>query len=278
MSAPAPQETTNVITHLSFSRLKELAHSPQALMAYLEKRKKATKSMDAGTLLDVLLFTPNELDEKFFVWPEDGPSKPTAAQRGAKKPAPETLAQIEQYDALMGMAEGKILVKPHELEQSNFLADAVRMSATVAEHGLLHPGNFSFQVEVEFTYGGFKHRGKADASGIRRDGKRTIWDLKRMGAKSGEREVRYQIRSMLYDLQAAIYCHPYDIAGEPVEYYIVAVSDEGYVTPFRISQDARNQARIHWNILIKKAHALNMLGHLDAGPEFWAGPESFFDF
>lgn len=277
MSSPTPS-IVEVITHLSFSRLKALAHSPQALAAYFEKRDAPTKAMDAGTLLDVLLFTPHKLAERFFVWPEDGPNKPTAAQRGAKKPAPETLIQIDQYDELMREAEGKILIKQHELDQANFLADAVRMSATVIEHGLLHPDNFSFQVDVEFTYGGFKHRGKADASGIRRDGKKTIWDLKRMGAKSGEREVRYQIRSMLYDLQAAIYCHPYDIKGEDVEYYIVAVSDEGYVTPFRISHDARNQARIHWNILIKKAHALNMLGHLDAGPEFWAGQEGFFDF
>ena len=98
-----------------------------------------------------------------------------------------------------------------------------------------------------------------------------------MGAKSGEREVRWEIRSRMYDLQAAIYCHEFDSVGERIDYYVIAVNDHGDVTPFRISLDARIQARQIWNDLIQKAHHLNMVGSLDYGPEFWAEHEGFFE-
>ena len=49
---------SNHITHLSFTRLKELAHSPLALKRYIEETKKSTRAMDEGTLLDCLLFEP----------------------------------------------------------------------------------------------------------------------------------------------------------------------------------------------------------------------------
>ena len=53
------------ITHLSFSRLKELNHSPLALQRYLQKTRVATKAMDEGTLLDVLLFTPDNRQQLY---------------------------------------------------------------------------------------------------------------------------------------------------------------------------------------------------------------------
>ena len=78
---------SNHITHLSFTRLKELAHSPLALKRYIEETKKSTKAMDEGTLLDVLLFTPETFDTTFVIAPDDL-KKPTAAQVNAKKAQP----------------------------------------------------------------------------------------------------------------------------------------------------------------------------------------------
>lgn len=250
------------ITHLSFSRLCELAHSPLALKQYIEGGKTTTAAMTAGTLLDCLLFTPAELEKKFLVMPKV--DKRTKVGQAAWEAAQEEAGDRE-------------IITDEQLSDAQFLDTCIRSNSTVAYHGLLNHEFFQFQVPVEFHYGGFLHKGIKDADGTRRDGQRVIWDLKRMGSRSGEQLVSSQIRNNLYDLQAAIYCFPYDSRDESVKYYIIAVDNDGFVTPFEITRDARNRARILWNKLIKAAHQCNMEG-LDMGCEFWAEMDGFFLF
>jgi len=267
---------SNHITHLSFTRLKELAHSPLALKRYIEETKKSTSAMDEGTLLDCLLFEPDTFDTRFFVMPE-GLKKPTKAQLEAKKPSPESVAQIAAWEAVQASINGRITITEEQRAEAEFLAESVRNNSTVAFHGLMNPDKFKFQQPVEYFFKGFKHRGIMDATGIDRNGNAVIWDLKRMGSRSGEQLVRAQIRHNKYDLQAAIYCHLYDLNNIAVDYYIIAVDNEGYVTPFRISKDAREQAAWEWRKLIAAAHRCNMEG-LDMGPEFWGDSDGFFNF
>lgn len=266
----------NEITHLSFSRLKALSHSPLCLKKYIEQTRTSTKAMDEGTLLDCLVFEPESFQDRFFIMPE-GIKKPTIAQINAKKPSAETLEQITAWESIQMKIGKRIVINKEQYDDALNIAGAVYDNTTVAYHGLLNTNNFKFQVTTDFFYKGFKHKGIKDAEGIDRNGKAVIWDLKRMGARSGEQLVRSQIRHNQYDLQAAIYCHPYDEIGKPVDYYIIAVDNEGYVTPFRISRDARDKARWEWNRLIAAAHRLNMEG-LDMGCEFWADRDGFFDF
>ena len=263
------------ITHLSFSRLKALAHSPLALQRYIEQTRSATKAMDEGTLLDMLLFTPDKFNEVFYLVPDV--KKPTAAQVNAKKPSNKTLAQIAAWERMIAEKGTRIGISAEQLEEARTLEQAIRNNSTVAFQGLLHPENFKFQVPVEFFYKGFKHRGIKDAEGRDRNGNRVVWDLKRMGGRSGEQLVRAQIRNNMYDLQAAIYCHEADLAGEPLKYYIIAVDNEGYVTPFEIGRDAREKARYLWHKLISAAHRVNLEG-MDMGCEFWGDSEGFFQF
>lgn len=269
--------TTQTITHLSFSRLKVLAHSPLALSRYIDKAFEPTAAMVEGTLLDCLLFTPDDFEKVFFVAPDDV-KKPTSAQRNAAKPSPATIEQIARYDAMLESINGRQVVKAEQVENAKFLADSVRNDPTVTFHGLLNPDFFRFQESFEFFYKGFKHRGIRDASGNDRNGNRTIWDLKKMGSRSGEVLVASQIRHNMYDLQAAIYCHPFDEKGEPIQYYLIAVDDDGYVTPFRIGRDAREKSRIQWNRLISAAHRLNMDEDMSQGPAFWGDSDGFFDY
>jgi hypothetical protein len=266
----------NEITHLSFSRLKALSHSPLCLKRYIEQTRTSTKAMDEGTLLDCILFEPESFHDRFFIMP-DHIKKPTSAQINAKKPSADTLEQITTWESIQIQIGKRIVINKEQLNDSTFIAECVQNNSTVAFQGLLHPDNFQFQVTTDFFYKGFKHKGIKDAEGIDRNGKRVIWDLKRMGARSGEQLVRAQIRHNQYDLQAAIYCHKFDEINEPVDYFIIAVDNEGYVTPFRISRDAREKAKFQWNRLIAAAHRVNMEG-LDMGPEFWADSEGFFDF
>lgn len=267
----------NVITHLSFTRYKKLDHSPLALYRYINQADKDTKAKTEGLLLDCKVFTPNDFEKQFFVMPSDI-RKPTAAQVNAKKPSAETMKQIERWNDLKLSIGKKKIVTPAQIEHADFLADCFRNNATVAFHGLLNPDFFKFQVPIEFFYKGFKHKGIKDADGHDRNAVRTIWDLKKMGKASGERKVAYEIRSNLLALQGAIYCHPEDEKKEPIQYYVMAIDNEGYVTPFRIGRDARDKARIEWNRLISAAHRLNMDEDLSQGPEFWGDSDGFFDY
>ena len=268
------------ITHLSFTRLKNLALCPLALKNYIESPS-SSKAMDDGTLLDCIVFEPNKFEEKFFLLPENAPKKPTKAQLNAKKPSPETMKQIDRWNEMQDKIGGRIIVSQEEKEDAEFLKTCIENCSTVTFNGLMVPNDgeigFDFQVETKFFYNGFLHRGVKDAHGKDRNGNPVIWDLKRMGARSGEMLVRSQIRNNKYDLQAAIYCHEYDTNDEPIKYYIIAVDNEGYVTPFEVTKDARRKARIEWNALVKAAHHCNMVG-LDAGPEFWADQNGFFYF
>jgi hypothetical protein len=267
---------SNHITHLSFTRLKHLAHSPLRLRAYLDGDERTTKAMDEGSLLDVLLFTPHLFDEQFVVMP-DGLKKPTAAQVNAKKPSPDSVEQIREWESFQSSVNGRRAVTVQQVLDAQVLESKIRENSTVAFNGLLNPDFFRFQEKVSFEWMGFYHRGIVDAIGAARSGEDVIWDLKRMGASSGERLVRNQIRSNKYDLQAAIYCHQYDVENKPIRYFVIAVDNEGYVTPFEIGRDAREQAKWEWRKLVKAAHRCNMEG-LDMGPEFWADSEGFFHF
>ena len=260
---------SNHITHLSFSRLKELSHSPLALKQYIDGGKTTTAAMSAGTLLDCLLFEPEKLEDRFVIIPKV--SKATKEGKALFADAQEAAKNSDETKP------DKIIITDVDLQEAQFLDTCIRANSTVAFHGLLNPDFFQFQVPVSFKYGGFDHKGIKDADGTRRDGQRVIWDLKRMGSRSGEQLVRAQIRNNLYDLQAAIYCHPYDTKDESVKYYVIAVDNEGFVTPFEITRDSRNKARILWNKVIKAAARCNFEG-LDMGCEFWAEQDGFFYF
>jgi hypothetical protein len=250
------------------------------LKRYIETPS-STAAMDAGSLLDCILFEPEKFAEKFFVIPEGAPKKPTSAQVNAKKPSPESLEQIARWEEMQAEINGRIIVSRDDMNEAEFLKTCIENSSTVVYNGLMVPFDgkvgFKFQVKTEFFYKKFFHRGVKDADGFDRNGSRVIWDLKRMGARSGESLVRSQIRNNKYDLQAAIYCHEFDSVNEPVRYYIIAVDNDGYVTPFEVTKDARMKARIEWNILVNAAHRCNMTD-LDAGPEFWADGNGFFYF
>lgn len=267
---------SKAITHLSFTRLSKLAHSPLALRRYIEEKRERTRAMDEGTLIDVLLFTPEKFDSEFFIMPT-GVKKPTSAQINAKKPSAETVQQIAQWELIQARIGKRITITQEQYDEAEALCESVRMNSTVVFQGLLHPENFKFQVKCEFHLNGFLHRGIKDAEGKDRDGNLVVWDLKRMGSRSGEQLVRSQIRNNMYDLQAAIYCHEYDEKNIPVQYYIIAVDNYNYVTPFRIGRDAREKAKYQWFKLIKAAHRCNMEG-LDMGCEFWGDADGFFNF
>ena len=267
------------ITHLSFTRLKEFAHSPLALHRYIEAGKIATKAMQAGSLLDCLLFTPEDFDDTFFILPSEI-KKPSVTQLKAAKPSADTVKQIETWREVEEQIQGRVVITPEDMLKAEELAHAVKSNSTVNYYQLLSPERFTFQEFVDFEFMGYLHRGVIDAFEFNAaaEGRTTIfWDLKRFGNKSGEKQVYYAIKDGLYDLQAAIYTYPLRQQGRKVKYFLIAVNDEGYVTPFEITAEAIEAAQKHWEILINGIDRASRMMYIP-GCEFWAKDSGLFKY
>lgn len=243
----------NSITHLSFSRIKQLLHSPAALWKYIHEKPEPTQAMVQGQLLDCLLFTPDDFNARFYVY-----QKPDLRTKEGKAIA----------EAAKAEAGERLLISTADYNQAQLELEGVRSCRAVKALGLLD--GFDFQKKIEFEREGIHHIGYADAYKEEGD-KVVIWDLKRMGGKSGQTSVRYAIRDGMYHLQAAIYLHKAIQAGKQVAYYIISVSEEGYVTPFEIGLDSIYQVDTLWLKAINAAHEINFAPELFAvGPEYWA--------
>lgn len=250
------------INHLSFSRLKALQHSPRKLKNYLTTEKALTPAMVEGQLLDCVLFTPEQFESEFIVLPE-GIDRRT-------KEGKEKFAEISRR----AMEIGAQIVTYEQVMDATNLAEALQTSPAIENHGLLDPKLFTFQDFTEFEFGGFRHVGYRDAIGHNRSGKRVIWDLKRFGAKSGP-QVGFEIKVGGYDLQAAIYCHEFDANGEECIYHLIAVDNEGMVTPYTITPEARERAHGQWEYLCMVANKVNNTP-CEQGPEYYAPDGEFY--
>jgi hypothetical protein len=267
------------VTHLSFTRLKEFAHSPLALHRYIEAGKITTKAMNAGSLLDCLLFTPEQFDDRFYILPSEI-KKPTVTQLKAAKPSADTVKQIEAWREVESQIQGRVVISPDEMEKAEELMYAVKNNSTVNYYQLLSPERFQFQEFIEFDFMGYAHRGVIDAFEFNAvaEGRTTIfWDLKRFGNKSGEKQVYYAIKDGLYDLQAAIYTYPLRKQGRKVKYLLISVNDDGYVTPFEITSEAIEAAEKHWQILVNGIERARNMMYIP-GVEFWAKDNGLFKF
>jgi hypothetical protein len=251
------------LEYLSFSRLKALSVCPRELKRYLTEKPEPSDAMNEGSLLDCLLFTPDDTERRFHFW-----EKQSRTTKDGKAAFAEALEK----------ADGRILMTTEQQARAEFLADCVDRSTFVREAALLNPDHFNFQERIEFSAFGWTHKGVPDAVQIPRVtqalDEHAIWDLKKMGSHSGEWAVKSQIRAMQYDLQAAIYCFEYDLSETPCKYYIIAVSDSGYVTPVEITIEARYKARERWAKLIEIANYCKIAG-LDDGPEVFAADGRF---
>jgi len=243
--------TAKDITHLSFSRLKAFQHSPRKLRRYITEEREQTAAMIEGRLIDCILFTPDLFANEFLEMPD--------VDRRTK-------AGKETYQQYISAAEntGLTLVESSQVKEAHDLADVVRKSPFVRKHGLLSDA-FEFQKRYDFEAFQFDHIAICDAV-CENAATPVIWDLKRFGAKSGA-EVGFEIKRGGYDMQAAIYAHMFDSEGLECKYYLIAVDNDGNVTPYEIAPEARNRARNQWEYLCSRIAACN---DFDAGPEFHA--------
>jgi len=141
------------IEYLSFSRLKALSVCPRELKRYLTEKPEPSDAMNEGSLLDCILFTPDDVQRRFHFWEKQ--SRTTKDGKAAFADALEA-------------ADGRILMTTEQYAQAEFLADCIDRSTFVQEAALLNPDHFQFQERIEFTYNGWLHKGVPDAVQIPR--------------------------------------------------------------------------------------------------------------
>lgn len=71
-----------------------------------------------GNLLDCAVLTPEMMDSRYAVVPDDAPKKPTKAQIGAKKPSEDTVAAIAYWKRFNEMHAGKQIITYQQLHDA----------------------------------------------------------------------------------------------------------------------------------------------------------------
>lgn len=115
-----PAEIYHAIPAMSAGGLKRMRASPAHFFGMqLDPDRPPpgdpTASMKNGTLTHCCLFEPDQVAARYVVLPDNAPRKPTAIQRAAKKPSPETLEAIVWWDDFERAHQGAEIVERAQL-------------------------------------------------------------------------------------------------------------------------------------------------------------------
>lgn len=145
-----PEDEYFDLPHLSNSDLKLIKRSPAHYWSYKfeQQRPDPTPAQIAGKILHAAILEPEKFDEQFVIVPPDAPKRPTAAQRKAKKPSPETIHAVEWWDAWESQYGHATIIDPDKGKEYMAIAKTIR------EHPELAP---------------FMENGKAELTFIARD-------------------------------------------------------------------------------------------------------------
>lgn len=228
---------------LSFSKLKKYLESPRALKAYIDGKDTASDAMNAGSLLDCLLFEPDTLKDKFLVTEK-------IRRAGA------------EWKAVQVEAAGRAIIWTEDHEQAQYEADLVRLDPVVKSLKL-YENAVAVQELIDTAhpkYPHIRHKGVIDA---RTD--TCVWDLKRLSRFDPHR-AKWSIIGDYYHLQGRIYTQKY-----PLPFYNVVLFDDD-VAVIKHSVDTMNDANMIW---VKTLTKLNAEANTAAvfGEEHW---EQFF--
>jgi hypothetical protein len=235
----------NLPFSLSFSKLKAYAESPRKLKEYIDGNRKASDAMNAGSLVDCVLFEPEKVQERFMFVDK------------FERKSDKAKAQWAEFEAEAKATNRTLMFKP-ALVEATAEADLVRLDPVVKALKL-YDNAVAVQEFIETAhpkYFGFKHRGVIDARCPF-----AMWDLKRMGNFNSAR-MRYEITGNLLHLQGRIYTQKYDL---PFYNVVVTGSD---VVVIKQSADTLNEANILWVKLLNKLAGEAQAADL-FGAEYW---------
>lgn len=171
---------------LSYSSLKEFAKSPQHFVKYITEPKEITDAMRFGSLIDILLFSPDTAEDVLYVMPK---------LDRRKKEGKET------YDRHLKESEGKIIVDAEKLAEAKFIVKIIRENPESSEL-LNRCVNVQNKIEWEDSKTGLRLIAVTDADDGREG--QLIVDLKSTASADPD-DFNRQIFNMDYTLQAGCY-------------------------------------------------------------------------
>lgn len=126
-----PADVYHAIPAMSAGGLKRMRSSPAHFFGMqLDPERPPpgdpSPAMKNGTLVHCCLFEPDQVDARYAVLPDNAPRKPTAVQRAAKKPSPETLDAIAWWDHFEREHPGVEIIEASQLAAARRQAANIR--------------------------------------------------------------------------------------------------------------------------------------------------------
>lgn len=118
------------------SLLKDMARSPaHAFALHLAPNRpprEQTKAMFCGTLAHCAQLEPDAMAARYIVVPEDAPRRPSAAQWGAKKPSPDSMAAMDWWTNFSASAQGLEIVTAEQYAATQMQLAAIQQAPELA--------------------------------------------------------------------------------------------------------------------------------------------------
>lgn len=252
---------------MSFSRMAAFDLSPRHYLYELNNPAEPTPAMLFGSAFHCYVLEPDRFNLEYYSG--DQPKKPTSAQLNAKKPSPETVAQVEQWNAFLKELNGRTPISPEDLEKIKRMSDAIRkyeranellMSCTWAERSL----------EWTDRETGVPMKGKLDAG----TDDFTI-DLKTCEVAHPDIFARMAYNNG-YHKQGALYVDGRPLSGQfdkKGDYYIIAIekNEPHGVSVLRANRDFISIGRDQYTRTLESYRFWHELGCPDVGYE-WRDP------
>lgn len=189
---------------LSFSSLMKFKRSPLHYIHYLNTRKEATPDMVMGSLIDCLLLTPDEYEDRFVIQPDF--SKGEGVREKARIWKEEN--------------KGKSWIKEEQLLDAQLTVDAIERNPIAKE---LRMQVTSSQKKIKWTD---KETGLPMIAYLDMEaGNKFIIDLKKTGNADPEKFIRSAM-DYGYHIQAAIYVDAANHRGAFPDFFHLAVEDQ----------------------------------------------------
>lgn len=197
---------------LSFSKLKAFAESPRELNKYIHKERVPTDAIIRGQLVDCLLFTPELFDAQFYIIKDIEVKTKSGEVAKNKKVTTEWKTYEAEQAAICG---DRIMIDEYMKQDADTEVLAIKHDHVIKANGLLEG---EYQKEINFNYLNWEFKGRLDIYHPER-----IVDLKRV-ANTDPNKLKWTIKEMLYNLQAAIYQRGTGQEGKP--YWLICIDGE----------------------------------------------------
>jgi hypothetical protein len=252
---------------LSFSSISRFAKSPRHFIEYKLQDRVQTPAMLLGSLVDCMVLTPDDLEDRYVKADCDTPT--TDAQKGfvndilsgidliqaylnhykpssnkpesIQKAADKKLNELGEYIEFCQSAGDREMIDVSTWEQ------AERMTAAIYKNDAskyLLDQTEQTQIPCEWEFGGFNWRGFRDAQG-----EHIVWDLK-ITPDAHPKRFGWKVFDMLYHWQAALYTNKSGMKKK--SYYIAAVDRDCHVSVHEITEGVRDVAITEMEEMMKR--------------------------